>query len=51
MNNIEFIKNSLEHDLEYWEIESQNEPDNKFYQGTVAGLKALKEKIKYFLEG
>lgn len=47
MDKVEFIKNSLEHDLEYWEKAEKENPDNSFYRGTVAGLEALKEKIKF----
>lgn len=50
MDNIEFIKESLENDLSYWEKKEKENADNAFYRGTVAGLRAFKEKINFVLE-
>lgn len=47
MDEVEFIKKSLEHDLEYWEKAEKENPDNSFYSGAVAALKALKENVKF----
>ena len=50
MDKLEFIKESLEHDLEYWEKAENKEPNNAFYRGTVASLRAFKEKIIFVLK-
>lgn len=50
MDKLDFIKDSLENDLEYWKNAEKREPDNDFYRGTVAGLRAFKEKIKFVLK-
>lgn len=54
MDKIKFIKESLENDLDYWESgkkEAENIGGNtKFYEGATAGLRALKEKIKFVLK-
>lgn len=47
MSDLEFIRKSLQHDLGYWKERKEAEPDNAFYRGTVAGLEALNEKIKF----
>ena len=50
MDKLEFIKGSLEHDLEYWETAEKQEPRNAFYRGTVASLRAFKNKIAFVFE-
>lgn len=50
MNDLEFIRKSLQHDLGYWKERKETEPDNAFYRGTVAGLEALNEKIKFLFK-
>ncbi len=50
MDKLEFIKNSLENDLNYWEKAEKENPDSSFYRGTVAGLRAFKEKVKFILD-
>lgn len=47
MSDLEFIRKSLQHDLGYWEKKKEENPDDAFYRGTVAGLEALNEKIKF----
>lgn len=49
MDKLEFIKKSLEHDLEYWEKKKKENPDDAYYKGTVASLRAFKEKIRFEL--
>lgn len=44
MSDLEFIRKSLQHDLGYWEKKKEENPDDAFYRGTVAGLEALNEK-------
>ena len=53
MNKLEFIKMSLEHDLEYWKNQKEEndmESMQGFYNGAVASLEAFYQKIKLVLE-
>lgn len=50
VDELQFIKESLKNDLEYWERAEKENPDSAFYRGTVASLRAFKEKIKFVLE-
>lgn len=54
MDKLSFIKESLEHDLEYWknakeELEKDG-IDPKFYRGAIASLEAFKSKIEFVFE-
>ena len=47
MDKIKFIEEAIANDLEYWENVEKQEPNNAFYRGTVASLRALKNKIEF----
>ncbi len=53
MNKLEFIKKSLEHDLDYWKKQKEEndmESMRGYYNGTVASLEAFYQKIKLVFE-